>query len=283
MKNTYRRIMMISMILLITLLLSGCSTKDSGYSGQSAVNSENNVNDKRNEGGTITGNNLEEEYSFQAEVISVGDTLLITPDQESSEYKSSDIMSVGLVKCDIVDANGKKMESGAIKAGDILEVTYNGMIAESYPAQIGAKSIKVTGHNQLIDGYLAMIDDIYQEDTALNDSIEMIAFDTTGWAGISKGEKEILFAELKKKYKLNIMEGTFDELVQKKLIDKAELYFPKGILITISNMKLSDAKEEATYSIAKWRSGDGAVGADQVKANYRKGLWNISRKDSWIS
>ena len=42
-------------------------------------------------------------------------------------------------------------------------------------------------------------------------------------------------------------------------------------------------KMELSYGIAKWRSGDGAVGADEVTATYDEEQWTIEKKSRWIS
>lgn len=261
-------------IMMIMLFIGGCGTLDNGVNTGDKTpdtNADTDVNDK------------EAAPAFEAEVIEAGDHLLVTPDKDSSEYKSSDKISVGLTDAVITDKNGKKITLADLKAGDRIKITYNGVIAESYPAQISASEIEVTGHNVLIDGYLALIDDIYQEDSGLNGDITTIGLDTTGWVELTDIEKEIIFAEMKNTYGFEIAEGTSDELAEQGLIDKENLSFPKGILITISDMKYDKDKEEITCSIAKWRSGDGAVGSDNVTATYKDEKWTIKKDGRWIS
>ena len=67
----------------------------------------------------------------------------------------------------------------------------------------------------------------------MNDSIAMIAFDTTEWTMFSEIEKEIILAIAGEKYGLEILVGTFEELAEQGLIDKDNLYFENGILIEI--------------------------------------------------
>lgn len=220
---------------------------------------------------------------FKAEVMEPGDTFLVAPDPDSNEYKFSDKMAVHVIDDNMKNQKGRKISGDELKAGDFVEITYNGMVMESYPAQISADSVRVTGHNILIDGYLKIIDDIYQEDEGLNSGISMIAFDTSGWIQINKTEKKLLFDQMSKLYSVKIKEGTFEKLSKKGLIDKKNLYFKKGVLITISNMQYDEKEKQITYSIKKWRGGDGAVGADLVTASYSSGKWKISKKNVWIS
>lgn len=225
----------------------------------------------------------EEQYSFRAEVLESGTSLLVTPSEGSNEAKSSDKISVGLNAATIVDESGENITVDQLKAGDILVITYNGMIAESYPAQIGADRIEKVGHNNLLDGYLALIDDIYRVDEGLNSDIDTIAFDTSEWINLTDSEKELIFQKVKATYGYEVIEGTFDELKEQGLIDQDNLYFPKGVLIKVTKMKYDKEKEEITCSIEKWRSGLGAIGANEVTATFKDDKWNIVKEGNWIS
>lgn len=65
---------------------------------------------------------------FQAEVLEIGKGyILVEPSEGCMEANSSDLIQVSM----------KNMEpSPEPEVGDIIEITYNGEIAESYPAQI---------------------------------------------------------------------------------------------------------------------------------------------------
>jgi hypothetical protein len=267
-------IKLITMTMLFIFVVSGCGiTQDATDDGSTT----NNGNDTTSEG------EQPRDDTFQAEIIESGSTLLITPDLESNEYRSSDKMSVSLVDTVITDKDGEKIAREDLKAGDIIEITYNGMILESYPAQISASSIKVVDHNLLIDGYLAVMDDLYQEDEALNSEIEMIALDTTEWVDLTDIEKEIIFTKMKETYGMDIIEATYEELAEEGLIDKESLFFPNGIHITISNVKYNANKNKITCSTKKWRSGLGAIGAEDVTAKFDGTEWIITKDGMWIS
>lgn len=267
-------IQIISIIMLFLFTLTSCGTVDGNTPLSTKAGS---ISDDNNSGSDAVSN------VFRAEVIEAGDHLLVTPDKDSNEFKSSDRIAVGLNQASITDEDGNTITVEELKPGDYLEITYDGIIAESYPAQINAAEIQKTGHNQLLDGYLAIIDDIWQEDAGLNGDIEMIALDTTGWISVSNIEKEIIFAKLKEAYGYEIIEGTFDELSEQGLIDKDNLYFPKGVQITISDMTYDADKVKITCAIKKWRSGDGAIGSDDVTAKCKDGKWEITKDGMWIS
>lgn len=285
-----------ALILAVVWLLNGCGTIDDKSPAGTDISTGEDTstggdvstgNDTSQGGDAITGIDTSSEEgvgtTFKAEVIEGGDHLLVTPDVDSAEYRSSDRIAVALGSAVLENKDGNVITLVDLMPGDYLEITYGGEIAESYPAQIGAEKIKVTGHNVLMDGYLALIDDIWQEDAGLNGEIEMIAVDTTDWVGVSEIEKEIIFASMKEAYGYEIIEGTFDELVEKGLIDKDKLYFPKGVQIVIGDMKYDADRNKITCSIKKWRSGLGAIGSDDVTAQLKDDKWEITKNGMWIS
>lgn len=257
---------LIGMIMLYTFILEGCSsTKEPPEVDYAPIDKE------------------AEQQSFRGEVIENGTALLITPDEDSNEARSSDRISVGVDGAFLLDEEGKGITAGQLQTGDILMITYNGVIAESYPAQITASKLERVDHNHLLDGYLALIDNIYQEDEGLNSDINTIALDTSEWINLTKVEKELIFNKVKETYGYEVLEGTYDELAEQGIIDKDKLYFPTGILIKISEMKYDNGKEEITCGISKWRSGLGAIGANEVTATLKDGSWVITKDGNWIS
>ncbi len=259
-------------VFFISILLTGCGTI------------ENPLVAKQTKSPEDTGLTKQEEvYTFQAEVLDADVSLLVAPDKDSNEARSSDKISVSIASENLKNANGDTITMEEVRSGDIVQITYQGVILESYPAQITADSIEVTGHNDLIDGYLALIDNIYQVDSGLNSEIEMIALDTTGWTGLTEIEKEMIFSLVQDAYGFETKEGTFDELAEQGLIDKDQLYFEKGILIKIEAMKYDEEKKKITCALSKWRGGDGAIGSNDVTAKFKDGVWDITQKDQWIS
>ncbi|TAH63819.1 MAG: DUF3221 domain-containing protein [Anaerolineaceae bacterium] len=265
----------IRLLVLVLLILSGslygCTKeaplKDSGLEDNS--NNTSNNEDNKNQ-------------VFLADVIDSKDGLLITPDKDSIESSSSDRISVATGEAEIIDDKGNVINVDVLKSGDRIKVSYDGMIAESYPAQITANKIELLGRNNLIDGFLALIDDLYQTDSGLNGGITMIAFDTTDWTMLSAIETEIILAIAKEEYKLEVLVGTFDELAEQELIDKDNLYFENGILIVIEEIEINNDKDKISCSIRKWRSGLGAIGWD-AEARLTKDKWEITRSGMWIS
>lgn len=221
-------------------------------------------------------------YSFHARVLDKENGLLITPEKNTMEAKSSDKISVGLTDTKIYGMDGKEMTLDQFMVGDRIKVTYNGMIAESYPAQISSYEIEVVERNVLMEGYLAIVDDLYQEDESLNHDITMIAVDTSEWISLTDEEKDFILKSISHRYGFEVIEGTFDELADEGLIDKGQLYFPNGILIEINNLEYQEEKQILTGAMKKWRSGLGAIGSD-FTAKFEKDTWTLKKENMWIS
>ena len=251
-----RKVSLFMIMFLLTWIFIGCSVNNDGASG-------------------VDGEDI---VTFEATVLEHNGCLLVTPVEGSSELNSSDKIYVSL-------ANSEEDQDNQLpkfNSGDVLEIRYDGLIAESYPAQITASKVEILGRNLLIDGYFAIIDDLYNEDVGLNSGISMIAFDTSKWINLSKAEMEVLFNIVKEKYKLDVINATFEDLEDQGLIiNDGGKYFDEGILIELTNLEYKDSKE-LIATVGKWRSGDGGVGWD-AKASYKDDNWQVIRDNTWIS
>lgn len=258
-----RKIFLFLFIVILAGNLIGCSEKQDHKSDSGLINEEDSI-------------------SFEAEILETGDRLLVAPNEDSNEYKSSDKISVAFIDAKILNENGEKISKEDLKAGDFIRIAYDGSIAESYPAQITASEIDLMKESRIVEGFMALIDDIYQEDSGLNGEITMIAFDTTDWSVLTNMEKRMILSLVKSKYSMEVIEGTFDELAEEGLIDKENLHFEKGILIKLNKIEIKNEEKTINCSIEKWRSGKGAIGAD-VKAEYKESNWEIKKTNNWIS
>lgn len=87
-------------------------------------------------------------FSGSVEEIDEG-TLLVVADEGSGVRRSADRFSVGLTKAKLVDEEGKAIEVGDLWLHDRVEITFDGNIAESYPAQITARQVARLAKEQL--------------------------------------------------------------------------------------------------------------------------------------
>ena len=78
-----------------------------------------------------------DEYEFIAEIIEAKEkSIIVKPDANSKEIKSSDKISIGITR----PTNGT---NDFYVVGNKVKITYNGIIMESYPAQIIATKIEL--------------------------------------------------------------------------------------------------------------------------------------------
>lgn len=99
--------------------------------------------------GMFTGCSRKEDnyVSFEAEILETGNRLLVAPDEESGEYKSSDKISVGIQKTEITDGKGEGLNPEELNVGDFIRIFYDGNIMLSYPAQINAAGIELMNNS----------------------------------------------------------------------------------------------------------------------------------------
>lgn len=131
--------------------------------------------------------------------------------------------------------------------------------------------------------YLAIIDDIYAEDPGLNGDIEMIALNTAKM-DLTEEERQALLEGVMARYpELDVIDSTYEKLKEDGMIDEENLYFEKGILITIEDQEYKEEEGIFTFAVDKWRSGLGAIGSDDARAEWKGGMWVITKENIWIS
>lgn len=68
--------------------------------------------------------------------------LLVEPAKGSGELKSSDKISFSIVEgVEVIDEQGKVLDWTEIEVGDVIRIDYDGLIMESYPAQIHVERV----------------------------------------------------------------------------------------------------------------------------------------------
>ncbi|BCJ94083.1 hypothetical protein acsn021_16520 [Anaerocolumna cellulosilytica] len=222
------------------------------------------------------------EVTFQATVLAADTSLLVQPVEGSSELRSSDKIVVSYKDNTLYGTEGKSIPLEQLEPGDTIEIIYNGLIMESYPAQITADSVKVIKHNYHLSGLLAVIDAIYQEDAGLNSNINQIVLDLTDLTNLSEKEKEFLLTAVGYYYEVETRTGTYEELVEEGVLEEST-YFEDGIIIKLNKTEFDEEKKILTCGISKWRSPLGAVGSNSVTAVYNGKGWKVTKENMWIS
>ena len=100
------------------------------------------------------GTAAEPVVTMQATILQCGeDSLLLEPIEPNT---SSDRISTSVVGIPIVGKDGSNIQPGDLKAGQTVEVEYDGYIRESYPAGITCSRLTVTGSQP--DGWVNPIE-----------------------------------------------------------------------------------------------------------------------------
>ena len=183
----------------------------------------------------------------------------------------------------MLDERGSEADGLDIKPGSILEIGYDGSMMESYPMRLSnVDYIKFIGQeNSPVELFCQVIMDLYIDDPALNSEIDTVAFDLSGIRNLSEAEKSAITYLMGEEMGLITVTGTFDELCNEGYIDRENLYFPSGILFEIATS--NEGGDRFTFVASKWRSGLGAIGMADCKAELKSGQWSYTQGSQWIS
>ena len=178
-------------------------------------------------------------------------------------------------------------------AGALVEVTWNGTVLESYPAQFGevtAVCILEDGFNDLCRLYRDVLNDLWEADPGLNDGITELGVDLSE-TSLPESERAAVAYAFGMDHGLMPVEGTYQELVDQGYIDGEELFWEDGCLFSIKETQDEDPVVFSLPSIGpgdeipdysgvrfdaeKWRGGTGAYSFTNCTAASLDGHWNV--------
>ena len=214
---------------------------------------------------------------------------LLLAELDEGQYRGSGVYSLPVGNIPVT-LDGQPADASALEDGMPVELAFNGMVLESFPAQLGevysiAAWSRGQGENStetcydLCGLYLQVLEDLWQKDPALNENITRLALDLSqAPGGLTESEQAALvwrfgalhgmeaiaasFAELKE-------DGTLTASVLRYTVDGLEPYggteagpafyeWKDGCLFTI---RASEGHEEEAVSLPaicfdaeKWRS-----------------------------
>lgn len=127
--------------------------------------------------------------------------------------------------------------------------------------------------------YMAVIDRLWQEDTALNSDITYLSLDPAGIGDEQAAALTALLEDFCAEQDLTLLTLGYDKLVEEGYV--ADLFFADGILFAFEEAQLTDAM--LTVTARKWRSGLGAIGGD-FTVTKQGGVWSVQKTENqWIS
>ena len=194
-----------------------------------------------------------------ARVVSAGEDriLLAALDpEEGTEAVRQGVYAVGSAAWDKVLPPGHTAEPGALAV-----VGFDGDAEETMPARLGGLAgvvIRPEGFDNLCARYLEVLEDLWEEDAALNHGVTRLGFDLTG-TRLSPSEQEaVILAFCDAHGGLPAVTGSLRELMDRGIIDREGLYWSDGVHFSIRETD-AGAEDAVTFDAEKWRSGLGAI------------------------
>lgn len=144
------------------------------------------------------------------------------------------------VSADIpVYLDGQPASAADLRDGMPLEVAFNGLVLESFPAQLGevySVSGYSTGSAQCPGGsyydlcglYLQVLDDLWKRDPALNETISTVSLDLTqAPGGLLESEQSALCWRFGELHGVEVLDLTFEELRDQGYLTATAISTPK--------------------------------------------------------
>lgn len=201
-----------------------------------------------------------------------------------------------------VTLDGEAAEPAVLEDGMPVEVSFNGAVAESFPAQFGevyAVSAWSRGQEKNAGGtaydlcglYLQVLDDLWRRDPGLNENISQAALDLSQAPGeLTEGEKAALVWRFGEMHGVECFAATFEELKDQGYLTAEPLgdgarsgaafyHWEDGCLFSI---KANEGHDGEVYSLpviffdgSKWRSSLGAYCFYDCSAGWpERGTWS---------
>lgn len=187
----------------------------------------------------------------------------------------------------------KEYDGNSYEAGTIVKVTYTGEVLKSDPPQVNYTKVEEV-KNYTVEMYKKILDDLINQDSAINEGAKFIAIDFTNFLAyhkdgndgnsqlrnLSTNEKNQLL-DYCKKYNENVIETTMEELKEKGYFNEKNMYL-QGILITVTNTEKVEF-DKAILSLQKYRGGLAAVFPKYELTLVDNDYWNLQILDMAIS
>ncbi len=275
-----KRFIYLAGILMLTLSFTACS---GGNSSMEKVGEADNVSGKASSGTTEKEiPKIDAEAYYRVKIMEKGDnTVLLAGIEEESS--GNDLYSVSLEGISVMDGNGNAVDFDMLKAGMTMEIAYNGMVLETYPAKLGQiYQVRILEEeNDMVGFYLRVLKDLYDTDAGLNTDISVLAFDLTQVNNLSSAEKSALVYLAGQQFGKETVTGTFEELCSEGYIDEDALIFPDGLFFQLKDNRIEN--DAFQFDAEKWRSGLGAYFFTDCTAEKKNGMWDYTVGAEMIS
>ena len=235
MKKVYA---LLALCLTLLLLLCACAKpaqeQTSPEPGKEAQQTEPDDTLERPDTPDVPDAQEQQTAVFSASVLEVTEkTLLIEPEQGSAERASADRISVSLTQdAELLNLAGDSCTPADIHVGDTVEITYDGVIAESYPAQITARRVAVTAEAEQVLPLLTPVEGEWADVRELTG--ERVTVEESEDAFVLRALADLEKVELARVY----YDATKQDYVQKDLLWMADVWESGSELAVIEKTPL---------------------------------------------
>ena len=182
---------------------------------------------------------------------------LLVTDWEGTEYPVG-LCSVSAQNAQITGLNGETITIDELRPGMILDITWDGIIQESYPGMFTADEIRVVEQgDDLVGMYCQILAELWTA-TGQKNGVEQLAFDFSELTGLSDGEQEALAYLTAGKLEMGFSyyPGTWDELVDVPYIAADENgYWTDGMMLSLSLYDQADGHAGIIASSSRSKGG----------------------------
>ena len=216
--------------------------------------------------------NKEGAYKMDLLIVKDYKTSLFVLPLQSEEYQTPLLLTVP-------DSFAKQ---SVVKEGKAATISWNGNVLETYPAQISAMTIELKkASSSPLFLYEKALEELIDTDKGLNTSITQAVFCLDGITNLTVMEKEALVYLGSNLLDVPARQGTLKQLEEETLIQNGT--FMNGIYIEITGENLNQSGKKVTFSMEKYRSGDGAYFLLDCIGTYKKGTWSYTVGNHAIS
>lgn len=146
---------------------------------------------------------------------------------------------------------------------------------------LSACNVGIEPKEHLGEIYSIALDSIMEQDEGLSSDMEFIAIDMSNFEEVTDIDKEEILNYFKEKYKIEVMDATFEQLKGKGLYNPETLSLD-GVLLRIEKVEFK-SNNNIFFEGSKYRSGKGAVGVE-VTVHHKDNKWKSKEvKMTWMS
>lgn len=186
-----------------------------------------------------------------------------------------------------VSLDALSQDMSQIKPGDKVEIGFDGLVLEIYPAIItNPDYIKLLENgDDLVGLYHSIFQDLFEKDAGLNADIDFIAVDLSKDKLLTESEKNALLYLLGTSTQIETRQGNYESLLSENLIIRDEntgfSHLKTGLLLQLETSELNI--NSFRFTAEKWRSSLGAYTLYDCVAKKENGSWNYEIGAEMIS